>query len=109
MHLLFSIVCHPDNLNQLNYGNSNKNKLKQLLIQLVITISEEELEQEDKLDCLEQIQNLADTLQDNQNRKQKRKAKASMGIIQDIVDDLPQTSVMVSLCHKLSDAITQIF
>ena len=60
-------------------------------------------------ESLEEISAIADALQDNQNRKLKRKAKASMVIIQDIANELSPSSEMVSICHQLSDAIAKIF
>ncbi len=39
----------------------------------------------------------------------KRKAKAALGIIQDIATALPQGTAMVTICNQLPDLISKIF
>ncbi|MEM9273708.1 MAG: COR domain-containing protein, partial [Cyanobacteria bacterium P01_F01_bin.143] len=98
-----------NNLNQLNFDDPNKNELKQLLIELVQSIAEEDLDEEEKEESLEQISAIADALQNDQNKKLKRKAKGAIAMFQYLVEDLPQNSAMVAIYQELSDAIAKIF
>ncbi|MGK7896403.1 MAG: COR domain-containing protein [Xenococcus sp. (in: cyanobacteria)] len=99
-----------NNINELpNFDDSNKNSLKQLLSQIADTVSKEDLSEEDKQDCMEQIAIITEALQDNQNRRLKIKAKGAMEIIQDIAAALPPSAAMVTFCYQLPDLIAKIF
>ena len=97
-------------INQLpDFDDQNKTTLKQLLIQLHNIVIEEDLDTEEKKETLEQINAIAQALQDHQNRKLQRKAKVAMAIIQDITTDLPPTANMVTICNQFPDLIGKIF
>ncbi len=100
-----------DTINQLpNFDDEpNKKELKKLLTQMQNLVLEENLDNEDKEDTLVQIQAIAEALQNNQNRKIKRKAKSAMGIIQEIVDVLPPNAAMVTICNQIPNLIARIF
>ncbi|MEM9274092.1 MAG: COR domain-containing protein [Cyanobacteria bacterium P01_F01_bin.143] len=87
----------------------NKKELKQLLNQLQNIVLETDLDQEDQEETLEKVQEIAEALQDNQNRKLKRKAKSAMLIIQEISDSLPSNVSMAIICNQLPELIAKIF
>ena len=97
-------------VNQLpDFDDSNKNNLKQLLIQLQNTVNQEDLDSEEKSEFLEEIQTILDALQDSQNDSIKKKAKKAMRMLRGIAANLPSNSTTVTICNQLPDLIAKVF
>ncbi|MDJ0899368.1 MAG: COR domain-containing protein [Xenococcus sp. MO_188.B8] len=99
-----------NSINQLpDFDNLNKNNLKQKLIELHNTVLKENLEKEDKEETLEQIQAIAEALQDSQDGVMKKTAKIAMKILRGTAAALPPSASMVNICNQLPDLISKIF
>ncbi|MEM9273149.1 MAG: hypothetical protein AAGA80_09340, partial [Cyanobacteria bacterium P01_F01_bin.143] len=85
-----------NNLNQVSdFDNSEKNELKQLLIQLQTTINQEYLDSEEKSEFREEIQIILKALPKSNNSSMKKKAKKSMIMLRGLAAGLSPTSETV--------------
>ena len=99
-----------NSINQLpDFDYPNKNNLKQLLIQLQNTINQENLDNDTKLDFLDEIKVILDALPNSQNDSTKKQANKSMRALKRIADDLPPNSATVTTCNQLPDLIAKVF
>ena len=87
----------------------SKKELKQLLSQLQNTVLEENLEIEDQEETLEQIQAIAEALQNSCDRVMQKSAKRAMKMLRGTAADLSARSAMVKICNQLPDLISKIF
>ena len=91
-------------------SDSNKPNIKQLLSQLKQGIeTEPNLEDIDKYDALEEIDNLAKISQDKQESEQKNKAQKSIRMLQRISKVLPAGAALVTICKEVLPAISDFF
>ena len=99
-----------NNINQVaDLDNSEKNELKQLLIQLQNTINQEDLDNEEKSEFREEIQTILKALPKSNNSSMQKKAKKAMRVLRGIVADLSPNSETVTICNQLPDLIDEIF
>lgn len=98
-------------INQLPNFNTepDKKELKALLNKLQTAIIESELNQEDQEDTLQQIQAIAQALQNSQNGTMKKTAKSAMKMLRGTAAALPPSAAMVTICNQLPDLISKIF
>ncbi len=98
-------------INQLPNFNTepDKKELKALLNELQTAIIESELDKEDQEDTLQQIQAIAEALQDSQNDAMKKTAKRAMKVLRGTAAALPPSAAMVAICNQLPDLISKIF
>ena len=87
----------------------DKKELKTLLSKLQTAVLETELEEDDQQDTLEQIQAIAESLQNSQDDAVKRTAKKAMKMIRGTAAALPPSAAMVTICNQLPDLISKIF
>ncbi len=87
----------------------NRNELKELLNNLKNAVLEEDLDEEEKEDCLEQIQKIEKALQNTQEAKNKKTAKKAMKMLRGPAADLSSNAAMVTVCNQLPDLIAKIF
>lgn len=108
-------VMVTDTFNQLPKFNNepDKKQLKGLLGQLQSTVLETELEEEDKTESLERIQDilecLSESTQNDDDGRAKKIAKRAIRVLQSIATPLPSTAAMVTICNQLPDLIAKIF
>ncbi len=94
-------------INQLPESNSQEQEIKELLSQLQDAISNEtSLEDEDKSDALEEVNNLADATQNPDEGK--KKAKKAIRILKGIFISLPTATKVVQNLDKLLEAISKL-
>ncbi len=72
-------------------------------------VSEEDLDEEEKEDCLEQIQEIVKALEKSQEAEKKKTAKKAMKILRGTAADLSSSSAMINICNQLPDLIAKIF
>ncbi len=87
----------------------NKKELKELLDRLQNAVLEEDLDDEEKEETLEQIQAIAEALQDSQDGVMKKTAKKAMKMLRGTAAALPPSAAMVNICNQLPDLIGKIF
>ena len=90
-------------------GEPDKKQLKELLSQLQSAVIEEELDDDDKAEALEQIEDIASALTNSEDSAFKKIANKSMKTLNRIGDALPRGSAMVTICNQLPDLISKIF
>lgn len=93
----------PDN------SEDGKNNLKHLLKQLQIAIeTEENINEEDKKDALEEVNNIVNAANTPEDNNLKKLAKRSKNAILGIISTLPTATKLVQECNKLLPAIAQL-
>ncbi len=89
--------------------DSNQPGIKELLEQLQWAIAiETDLEDEDKGDALEQVQNLAEASQNPDGSEKKTKAAKAIRMLNRIVAGLPTATKLVEQVNKLLPAIGKL-
>lgn len=89
-------------INQLAASDSNQVNLKDLLTQLQTAInSDKSLPNDDKIDLLEQVQNLADATQAEDPAKREGIVRKAKKIFDATLKNLPDTAKIVEACSKL--------
>ncbi|MGK7893185.1 MAG: hypothetical protein AB4372_06015 [Xenococcus sp. (in: cyanobacteria)] len=73
------------------------------------TILEENLEEEEEEETLNQLQSIAQALQNTQDGSNKKIAKRAMRVIRGIAAGLYPSASMVTICNQLSELIAKIF
>jgi len=98
-------------INQLpSFENEPKKKeLKQLLSQLQNKVLETDLDEEDKEETLEKVQEIAIALENSQDHAMKKIAKKAMKMLIGNSALLPSGSQMVTICNQLPELIAKIF
>ena len=92
-----------------DFDNSNKNQLKQLLIQLQTTVKQEDLDSETKSEFLDEIKTILEAISNSQNDSTKKQAKKAMRTLRGIAAELSPNSATVKICNQLPDLIAQVF
>ncbi|NEN99822.1 MAG: hypothetical protein F6K50_31405 [Moorea sp. SIO3I7] len=87
----------------------DKKQLKKLLSQLQSAVREENLNDDDKEEAKEQIEDIASALTNSEDSAVKKIANKSMKTLKRIADDLPRGAAMVTICNQLPDLISKIF
>ena len=84
--------------------------IKELLNQLQKAIeAETRLDDADKSDALEEVQNLAQASQDHDQNAKKTKAGKSLRMLGRIAKGLPATAALLNICKELLPAIAKFF
>ena len=87
----------------------DKKELKKLLSQLQSAAIEEDLDEEEKEETLEQIQAIAEALQNSQDTVMKKTAKKAMKMLRGYSGPLPPDTSFVNICKQLPALIAKIF
>ena len=93
----------------LNYIESDKNVLRDLLQKLKQELSKIDFNLEEKEEALEQIQSITEALNESENRIMKKLAKTSTKLLQSILTKLPSNSLAAHTCDKLPELVNKIF
>jgi hypothetical protein len=98
-------------INQLpDHSNPNQPNLKDLLKQLQTAIeNEKELDEDDKIQALEQVKTLAEASQNPQETKMQKLAKGARNTLKGIVSSLPDAAKLVESVNQLLPTILKIF
>jgi uncharacterized membrane protein YqiK len=98
-------------INQLpDSPQSEQPTIKKLLTQLQAAIEvEKELNDEDKIEALEQLKTLAELGQNLTQENVKKQAKVAINILKIISNELPKTSNLMEHFNQLLPAITHLF
>ena len=67
------------------------------------------LDETDKSDALEEVQNLAEASQDHDDNTKKTKAGKSLRMLGRITKALPATAALMTICKELLPAIAHFF
>ncbi|NEO79069.1 COR domain-containing protein [Moorena sp. SIO4G3] len=90
-------------------SESDKKQLKELLSKLQSAVLAEDLDDEDKADALEQIEDIASALTNSEDSAVKKIANKAMKMLIRIAGALSPTANMVTICKELPDLISKIF
>ncbi|NEP27050.1 COR domain-containing protein [Moorena sp. SIO3I6] len=88
---------------------SDKKQLKELLSKLQSAVLAEDLDDEDKAEALEQIEDIASSLTNSEDSAVKKIANKAMKMLIRIAAALSPTANMVTICKELPDLISKIF
>ncbi|NET83099.1 MAG: GTPase [Moorea sp. SIO1F2] len=88
---------------------SDKKQLKELLSKLQSAVLAEDLDDEDKAEALEQIEDIASSLTNSEDSAVKKIANKAMKMLIRIAGALSPTANMVTICKELPDLISKIF
>ena len=89
---------------------SNQPGIEELLSQLKEAIeTSTDLDNEDKTDALEEVNNLAEASQDNDNEAKKNTAKQSLKMLRIIAKGLPPAAAFMTISKEVLPAIAKFF
>ncbi|NEO69504.1 leucine-rich repeat domain-containing protein [Moorena sp. SIO3H5] len=87
----------------------DKKQLKELLSKLHNAVIEEDLDETDKAEALEQIEDIASSLTNSEDSAVKKIANKAMKMLSKIADNLPRGAAIVTICKELPALISKIF